>query len=364
MQGGDVDPDALEEFRAKVLGDVSAAFGVLLAYMGDRLGLFRALATGGPMTSGDLAERTGTAERYVREWLAANAAGGYVSYDPETERFSLTPEQALILAAEEDPNCMAGFFQMAAANCLDEPKVREAFETGQGLPWGDRDDGVFDASRRNARGRGALLVESWLPSLDGVDARLRAGARVADIGCGSGTTTIAMAEAYPDAVFCGYDVHAPSIEGARERARRAGVEDNTTFEVAGAADYPGEDYDLVVMVDVLHHMGDPVGTSRHVRETLRDDGSFMLAEFLVADALEENLDPLGRLLYSASTMLCLPDSCSNIDLGSADGAQQMDLALGTAAGERRLTEVVHEAGFTKVRRSAETPPLMVLEVRP
>jgi SAM-dependent methyltransferase len=349
-----LDEAKLEELQGKVIGDVAGSLGLLLAYMGDRLDLYSALAEISPATSEELAASTGLTERYVREWLSANTAGGYIDYDPASAKFSMTPEQAVIFASEGHPHCMQGFFQAVMSVFVDEEKATEIFRTGDGLPWADHSPCLFCGTERFFRPMyAASLVDSWIPALDGVRAKLEAGAKAADIGCGHGSSTIIMAQAFPDSTFHGFDFHAPSIEHARERARAAGVARNTIFEVVTAKNYPGKDFDLVTIFDALHDMGDPVGAAAHILSTLTDDGTFMLVEPAAGDSLEENLHPLGQIYYSFSTMICVP----------ASRAQEVGLGLGAQAGQKRLTEVLNEAGFSRVRRATETPTNIVLEAR-
>ncbi len=351
----DLDQAKLEELQGKVLGDVAGALGLLMAYMGDRLNLYSALAEIGSASSQQLADNTGLDERYVREWLSANAAGGYVSYDPQTTSFSMTPEQAVIFAHEGHPACMQGFFQGVVSTYLDEPKVTEVFRSGKGLPWSDHNPCLFCGTERFFRPMYAdNLIDHWLPTLAGVTTKLTEGAKVADIGCGHGSSTILMAQTFPNSTFHGFDFHEPSIEHARERAKDAGVTANTNFEVVKAKEFPGTGYDLVTIFDALHDMGDPVGASAHIRSALKDDGTFMLVEPLAGDALEDNLHPLGQIFYAFSTTVCTP----------ASKAQEVGLALGAQAGEKRLTEVLQEAGFKRVRRATETPTNMILEAKP
>ncbi len=351
----DVDESKLEELQGKVLGDVAGSLGLIMAYMGDRLDLYSALAEIGQATSGQLADSTGLNERYVREWLSANAAAGYVNYEPESSTFSMSPEQAVIFAAEGHPACMQGFFQAVVSTYLDEPKVTEVFRSGAGLPWSEHNGCLFCGTERFFRPMyAANLIDSWIPALEGVRAKLEQGGKVADVGCGHGSSTILMAQAFPNTTFHGFDFHEPSIEHARERAKSAGVAGNTIFEVVTAKEYPGTAYDLVTIFDALHDMGDPVGACAHILSTLADDGTFMLVEPAAGDALEENLNPLGGIYYAFSTMICTP----------ASRAQEVGLALGAQAGQERLTEVLKEGGFTRVRRAAEMPTNMVLEARP
>ncbi len=350
----DVDDSKLEELQGKVITDVAGSLGLLLAYMGDQLDLYSALAEICPATSQKLAENTGLTERYVREWLSANVAGGYIEYDPASQTFSMTPEQAVIFAAEGHPACMQGFFQAVISTYTDEPKATEIFRTGKGLPWADHSVCLFCGTERFFRPMyAANLIESWIPALDGVKEKLESGAKVADVGCGHGSSTIIMAQAFPNSTFHGFDFHEPSIEHAKQRARAAGVANNTIFEVVTAKEYPGEDYGLVAMFDALHDMGDPVGACKHIVSTLGKGGTFMLVEPFAGDDLEDNLHPLGQIYYSFSTTVCVPNSLS----------QEVGLGLGAQAGEKRLTEVLNEGGFGQVQRAAETPTNMVLEAR-
>ena len=350
-----LDEGKLEELQGKVIGDVAGSMGLLLAYIGDRLDLYSALAEVSPATSQELASNTGLSERYLLEWLSANSAGGYINYDPASEKFSMTPEQAVIFASEGHPHCMQGFFQAVISVYADEPKATEIFRSGEGLPWADHSTCLFCGTERFFRPLyAANLVESWIPALDGVREKLEAGAKVADIGCGHGSSTIIMAQAFPESTFYGFDFHEPSIEHARDRARNAGVARNTIFEVMTAKEYPGKNFDLVAIFDALHDMGDPVGASAHILTTLADDGTFMLVEPFAGDSLEENLHPLGQIYYSFSTTVCVP----------ASKAQEVGLAIGAQAGQKRLTEVLNEGGFSHVRRATETPTNIVLEARP
>jgi SAM-dependent methyltransferase len=350
-----IDEAKLEQFIGSVVGDLGATMNTALIRIGDKLGLYRAMAGAGPLTAQELAESTDTSERYVREWLAAQAAGGYVAYDPDTERYELPPEQAMALADEESPFFMLGGFQMASAIMADEPKLTEAFQSGDGFGWHEHDHRLFEGTERFFRpGYRGNLVDAWLPALEGVDEKLRNGATVADVGCGHGASTIIMAKAYPESEFVGFDYHEGSIEAARGAAEKAGVADRVSFEVAGAKDYPGAGYDLVTFFDCLHDMGDPVGALSHVLSSLEADGSVMIVEPFAGDRVEDNLNPVGRVYYCASTMLCTP--------GSLD--QEVGLALGAQAGEARLGSVAHEAGFTRFRKATETPFNLVLEARP
>jgi SAM-dependent methyltransferase len=350
-----IDQAKLEQFVGSMVGDLGATLNTALVRIGDQLGLYKAMAGAGPLTPAELAERTATSERYVREWLAAQAAGGYVAYDPETARYELPPEQALALADEDGPAFMLGGFQVAASVLADEPKLTEAFRSGEGVGWHEHDHRLFEGTERFFRpGYRANLVNDWIPALSGVEAKLSDGAQVADVGCGHGASTVIMAEAFPASTFVGFDYHDGSIEAAGRAAAAAGVDDRVSFEVATAKDYPGSGYDLVCFFDCLHDMGDPVGALEHVLESLDPYGVVMMVEPYAGDRVEENLNPIGRVYYCASTMLCTP--------GSLD--QEVGLALGAQAGEARLSEVAREAGFSRVRRATETPLNLVLEARP
>lgn len=345
----------LDSFLGRALGDMGASMSAVLVIIGDKLGLYRAMAGAGPIGSADLATRTGTAERYVREWLRAQAAGGYVEYDAATDRYHLPEEQAFCLADENSPLFLHGAFQIIAAAFADEPKVTRAFLTGNGVGWHEHDPGLFEGTERFFRpGYNANLISAWIPALDGVQKRLEAGAVVADVGCGHGASTLIMAKAYPKSRFVGFDYHDASILRARQLAVRAGVEDRVTFRVARAQDFPGDGYDFVTFFDCLHDMGDPVGAAAHVRKALKPDGTWMIVEPNAHDEIEKNLNPVGRMFYSASTLICTPASL----------AQEVGLGLGAQAGEKRLREVVQQGGFTRVRRATETPFNMVLEARP
>ena len=353
--GPALDEAKVGAFVGQALGELGATLNAALVVIGDELGLYKAMSGAGPLTPAELAERTGTSERYVREWLNAQAAGGYVDYDPEERRYTLPPEHAYVLADEESPYFLPGAFQLMAASVRDEPKIREAFRSGAGVGWHEHDHGVFEGCERFFRpGYVANLIPSWIPALEGVEAKLRAGASVADVGCGHGASTILMAEAFPASRFIGFDYHDGSIEQARERAEAAGLSDRVRFEVAPAAAYPGTQYDLVTTFDCLHDMGDPVGAARHVHESLAADGTWLIVEPFAGDRVEDNLNPVGRVYYGASTLLCTPASLS----------QEVGLALGAQAGEARLRDVVTSGGFTHFRRAAETPFNLVLEARP
>ncbi len=350
-----VDQSKLEAFQGKMLGDMGAAVSAALVILGDQLGLYKAMADGGPTTSLKLAAATGTTERYVREWLAAQAASGYVEYDPVKAEFSLTPEQAMVFADEGGPAFMAGGFEVLAAMFRDEPKVAAVFKSGKGLGWHEHDVCLFRGTERFFRpGYNAHLTTEWIPALDGMEGKLKSGARVADVGCGHGASTVLMAKTYPNSKFYGFDYHGPSIERAREAAKEAGVEDRVTFEVASAKDFNGGAYDMIAIFDALHDMGDPVGAAKHIRESLAPDGSWLLVEPFANDDLADNLNLFGRIFYSASTMICTPASLS----------QEVGMGLGAQAGEKRLRQVAEDAGFTHFKRATETPFNLVFDVRP
>lgn len=343
------DEGRLNALVGRVLGDIGGAVSVPLVRIGDALGLYRALERIGPATPETLSEATGCAPRYVREWLSAQAASGYV--DHADGRFSLSPEQALVFAAPESPANLIGAFDTAAAIAANQPLVQAAFQTGGGVGWGDQAGCLFCAVARLFRpGYVNALVQEWLPALDGVVGKLNAGAKVADVGCGHGLSTILMAKAFPRSEFVGYDFHAGSVEAAAEHARAEGL-GNVRFEVGRAQDFEGDGFDLIACFDCLHDMGDPEGAARRIRRALKPDGIWMVVEPAAGDTLDENLNPVGRVYYSASTMICVPTSL----------AQETGLALGAQAGERRLAEVVRAGGFTSVRRVAQTPLNMVLQ---
>jgi 2-polyprenyl-3-methyl-5-hydroxy-6-metoxy-1,4-benzoquinol methylase len=349
----ETDETRLQQLVERMIGDLGAAMSAALVVMGDRLGLYKAMAESGPIDSAALAGRTGTNERYVREWLAGQAAAGLVTYDPANQRYALSAEQAAVLADESSPAFMPGGFQVVASVFRDQDKIAEAFRTGRGVGWHEHDPILFRGTERFFRaGYAAHLVSEWIPALDGVKEMLERGGRVADVGCGHGASTIVMARAFPNSTFCGFDYHPASIERARELAREAGVADRVDFQIASAKDYPGS-YDLVTFFDCLHDMGDPAGAARHVFESLTPRGVWMLVEPFAHDRLEDNFNPIGRIFFGASTMICTP----------ASKAQEVGLALGAQAGEKRLREVVMEGGFTRFRRAAQTPVNMIFDVR-
>ena len=350
-----VDEAKLKLFMTKMIADMGAAISVPLIRTGMRLGLYKALDGAGPVTSAELAGKTGISERYAREWLAQAAASGYLTYDPEGHRYELPAEHALAFARDDSPVYLGGTVETLAALYQTQPLVEKAFVSGGGIEWGEHGGCLFCAIGAMLRPRyAANIVQNWLPALKGVVTKLQAGARVADVGCGTGQSTLIMARAFPNAEFVGYDFHGPSIEHARLQARDREGLTNVRFEVAKAKDYPERDLDLVTFFDVLHDLGDPVGAAAHVRTTLKADGTWMLMEPLAGDSTEDNLTPIGRLAYAFSTMACVPVSLS----------QEVGAALGAQAGERKLTEVIEAGGFRSVRRAAETPFNMVLEARP
>jgi SAM-dependent methyltransferase len=350
-----LDQNKLTEMLHRGVNDFGATFHAACVILGDKLGLYKGLAAGGPQTPAELAKRTGTTERYVREWLSSQAAGGYVTLDADTGRFRLTEEQAFTLADEKSPAFLPGAFQVALAATKAVPRLIDAFRSGEGMGWHEHDHELFHGTERFFRpGYAANLVSQWIPALTGVDERLKAGGKVADVGCGHGSSTVLMALSYPKSTFMGFDYHEGSIQTARERAKEAGVTDRVKFEVARAKDYPGNGYDFVTFFDCLHDMGDPVGAARHVRSTLSPGGTWMIVEPFANDKLEENLNPIGRVFYSASTLLCTPASLS----------QEVGLALGAQAGEKRMRDVVTAGGFTQFRRATQTPFNLIYEARP
>jgi SAM-dependent methyltransferase len=350
-----LDPERLDALLGQAVTEFGATVNAALVVIGDRLGLYRALAAGGPLTATELAERTGTAERYVREWLNAQAASGYVDYDAATHRYGLSPEQAAILADESGPAFVGGGFQIALGAASGLERIRDAFLTGAGMGWHEHSRDVFEGCERFFEpGYRANIVDAWIPALEGVQERLETGGRVGDVGCGHGVSSILIAEAYAAAEVTGFDYHDESIAEARRRAEAAGLSDRLRFEVAAADAFPGTGYDLVASFDCLHDMGDPVAVARHVREALAEHGTWMIVDPHAGDRVEDNLNPVGRAYYAFSTMLCVPNSLSQ------DGG----LALGAQAGEARLREVVTAAGFTRFRRVADTPFNLVLEARP
>ena len=349
-----IDMDKLNAFIGQFVGDLGAAVSAGMVVIGERLGLYKALAVH-PMTSAELAAKTSTDERYVREWLASQAAGGYITYDEKSDKFSLTEEQAFTLANEDSPAYLPGAFQLALGSLAAVPRIADSFRTGAGMGWHEHDDGVFHGCEYFFRpGYAANLVSTWIPALHDVKSKLEAGARVADVGCGKGASTILMAQAFPKSQFFAFDYPDNSIEAARETAEREGIGDRVKFEVAKAKEYPGKDYDFVAVFDCLHDMGDPVGAAAHVRKSLRSDGTWMIVEPFANDTLKDNLNPVGRVYYSFSTLLCTP--CSR--------SQEVGLCLGAQSGEPRMREVITAAGFSRFRRATETPFNIVYEARP
>jgi SAM-dependent methyltransferase len=347
--------EKLHAFVGQILNDLGGALSVSLVRIGDRLGLYKALHADGPMTSRELAAKTNIAERYAREWLSHQAASGYLTYDAATQKFTLPPEQAMVFAVPESPVYLQGGFDVALVMMENQALVEPAFRTGKGVGWGDQSQCLFCATGRFFRpSYYNNLVSSWLPALNGVVAKLERGATVADVGCGHGFSTIIMAKAFPQSTFIGYDFHPNSVAQARVHAEQHGVAANTRFEVAMATDFPGKDLDLVTFFDCLHDMGDPTGAARHVKQTLKPDGTWMIVEPLAGDRLEDNLNPVGRLYYAASTMICVPTSLD----------QPVGAALGAQAGFAKLSAAIRDGGFTQVRKATETPFNMVLEARP
>ncbi|MBV9613388.1 MAG: methyltransferase domain-containing protein [Acidobacteriaceae bacterium] len=354
-QARPIDTDKLNALLGQAVQDMGAALHSALIVIGDRLGLYRAMADGKPVTPAELAERTGTAERYVREWLNANAASNYVQYDAASQTYSMTPEQAFILGMDNTPVHLPGFFHIVASCMKDEEKLVETFRTGKGFGWHEHEKSLFEGTERFFRPNYlANLTTTWIPALDGVEEKLRRGARVADVGCGHGASTILMAQAYPASQFKGFDYHQASIDRARREAENAGVSDRVTFEVAPAKSFPGTGYDFIAFFDCLHDMGDPAGAAAHVRQALASDGTWMIVEPFAGDDVSANLNPVGRIYYSASTVICVPASLS----------QEVGLGLGAQAGEPRIREVVTAGGLTRFRRAAETPFNLVFEARP
>src|ERR1700682_5049369 len=346
--------DKLNAFMGNFVGDLGATVHAGMVVIGEKLGLYKALAVG-PMTPAELAAQTRTDERYVREWLASQAAGGYVNYDDQAKKFSLSPEQNFALAQEGSPAYIPGAFELALGALAAVPRIAQSFLSGAGMGWHEHQDGVFHGCEKFFRpGYAANLVSSWIPALQEVKQKLEGGAQVADVGCGQGPSTLLMAKAFPKSQFFGFDYHDKSIEAARQSAKRQGVADRVTFEVVIAKEFPGKDYDFVAVFDCLHDMGDPIGAAAHVRQSLAKDGTWMIVEPFANDQLKDNLNPVGRVYYSFSTLLCT--ACSR--------SQEVGLCLGAQAGETRIREVVTSAGFNRFRRATETPFNIVYEARP
>jgi ubiquinone/menaquinone biosynthesis C-methylase UbiE len=349
-----LDMNKLNAFIGQFVTDLGASVHTGMVVIGEKLGLYKALASH-PMTPAELAAKTQTDERYLREWLASQAAGGYITYNDKTGKFSLSEEQAFTLANEESPAYLPGAFELALGSLSAVPRIAESFRSGKGMGWHEHVDGVFHGCEKFFRpGYAANLVSTWIPALHDVKQKLEAGARVADVGCGKGASTLLLAKAFPKSRFIGFDYHDLSIEAAREYAKRDGLTDRVTFEVAKAKEFPGKDYDFVAVFDCLHDMGDPVGAAAQVRQSLAKDGTWMIVEPFANDQLKDNLNPVGRVYYSFSTLLCTP--CSR--------SQEVGLCLGAQAGEKRIREVVSAAGFGRFRRATETPFNIVYEARP
>jgi len=355
MHANTVDEAKLNQFIGQMLGDLGGASSIAMVRIGDALGFYKTLHTKGPMTCEQLAKTAKVSERYLREWLSHQAASNYLAYDPKSATFALPPEQAIVFANEESPVYMMGGFDLMAALLDNQPKVQAAFKSGQGVAWGEQAGCMFCAVARFFRpGYQNNLVSAWLPALSGVVEKLEQGARVADVGCGHGWSTVLMAKAFPKSHFIGYDFHPDSVRDAMRHAKAHGVSENARFDVGLAKSFPGKDFDLVTCFDCLHDMGDPAGASAHIRKSLKQDGTWMIVEPMAGDHLEQNLNPVGRLYYAGSTMVCLPTSLS----------QEVGAALGAQAGEAKLREVITSGGFSRVRRAAETPFNMILEARP
>lgn len=348
-----VNQTKLQGLVEQMLQDMGAAVNSPLVLIGDKLGLYKAIATHGCVNSTQLAELTNTNERYVREWLAAQAASGYVEYDAQTRKFRMTPEQIAIFVDEDSPTYMMGAFYSLASVFSSEAKLTEVFRTGEGIGWGEHSECLFCGTAKFFRtAYKTYLTSQWLPSLEGMREKLEKGAKVADVGCGHGCSTVIMAEAFPNSQFVGFDCHEPSIAVAQQQVQEKGL-NNLHFEVTTAKSYPGNNYDLVAFFDCLHDLGDPVGAVAHVKETLNSDGTLLIVEPFARERLEDNLNPIGRIKYSFSTALCIPSSLS----------QEVGLALGAQAGENRLREVVKAGGFSRFRRVSETPFNLILEAR-
>jgi SAM-dependent methyltransferase len=345
----------MEAFVGQVITDMAASMSGVMTNIGHKLGLYKAMAGAGPITPAQLAQKTSTHERYVLEWLNNQAAGGYVTYDPSNRTYELPLEHAMVLADETSPVFMASGFDTVSSMWLDEDKVTNAFRTGKGIGWHEHHHRLFCGTEAFYKtGYRTYLVTQWIPALEGVEEKLKKGAKVADVGCGNGASTIIMAQSYPQSTFFGFDYHDKSVETARQRAEEAGVIDRVRFEVATAKNFSGTSYDLVCFMDCLHDLGDPVGAARHTKEVLAEDGTVLLVEPFADDHIENNLNSIGRLFYAASTAVCTPNSLS----------QEVGLALGAQAGESRLANVMTEAGFSRFRRATQTPFNLILEARP
>jgi len=350
----EINETKLHDLLGKVVTEMGAAANGPLITIGDKLGLFKELTKKGSLTSSELADATGTAERYVREWLSAQAASGYIEYDAATKKFFMTPEQSAVFGDSKSPVFMTGAFYAITSLYHDEPKIEQAFKTGEGVSWGDHNNCLFCGTEKFfSPSYEGNLIDNWIPALEGVVEKLQRGAKVADIGCGHAASTIIMAKAFPNSTFTGYDYHDKSIDQANARAKDAGL-NNVSFEVATAKDFPGNDYDFIAFFDCLHDMGDPVGAIAHVKQALKPDGTLMVVEPFAKDTLEENLNPVGRAFYAFSTMLCTPCSLN----------QEVGLALGAQAGEKRLKDTITSGGFSRFKRATETPFNLILEARP
>lgn len=350
-----VNQDKLNEIIGKFVTELGASMQGAAILIGEQLGLYKALSANGPLTPDELAKKTGTSERYVREWLAGQAAGGYVNYDSATGKYVMTPEQTFTLANEDSPVYIPGAFYIVSSVYKDRGKLADAFRSGKGFGWHEHHNDLFLGTQKFFRpGYLANLVSSWLPSLDGVVEKLKAGARVADVGCGYGSSTAIMAKAFPKSRFIGYDYHLESIEWAKNVAVTEGVSGNTTFEVALAKEYPGKEFDLVTFFDCLHDMGDPVGAAKHVHDSLKPDGTWMIVEPYANERLEENLNPVGRIFYNASSLVCVPSSL----------AQEVGLAVGAQGSDSKMQEIASLGGFKRFRRATQTPFNRIFEARP
>lgn len=353
MTNATIDEKKLGDFMNKMVADLGAAASSVLVIIGQQLGLYKALADNGQLSAEELASKTGTSTRYILEWASSQAASGYIEYDPITLKFYMNPEQAAAFGDDESPFYMGGGFYSIAAMFKDEPKITEAYQTGQGVSWGSHDSCLFCGVAKFFKSTyKAHLIQDWIPALDGVQDKLEKGAKVADVGCGYGHSTLLMAETYPNSLFYGYDFHQPSIDQAKQLAKEKNLS-NVTFTTAKAKDFPGDSYDLVTFFDCLHDMGDPAGAAKYIHEKLAHDGTWMIVEPFAHDTLEENLNPVGRVYYSFSATVCTPSSLS----------QEVGLGLGAQAGEKKLREVVSSGGFTRIRRATETPFNMILEAR-
>ena len=350
----ELNEEKLNALLGKVVNEMGAALNAPLVMLGDKLRLYETLSQGGVMTSQQLADATGTAERYVREWLSAQATTGYVDYEAATDSFSMSPEQTAVFGDKRSPAFMTGIFYSVASVFHDEDKIEVAFKSGEGIAWGDHHTCLFCGTEKFfSPSYEHNLVSSWIPALDGVEEKLRKGAKVADVGCGHAASTVFMAEAFPNSTFTGFDYHDKSIEQARAKAKEAGL-GNVSFQLATAKDFPGQDYDFVTFFDCLHDMGDPVGVISHVKSSLKNDGTCMVVEPFAKDSLQENLNPVSRAFYAASTTMCVPCSLN----------QEVGLALGAQAGEKRLKEVITSGGMSRFKKAVETPFNLILEARP